>query len=731
MKALLSLIIILVTVGQSMAQEKVQILSTDQFASHDRLFLAPLDGWIFKKGQVMNGHKLGLDVSDWQAFNPTQLSTDLEEENGRIEGWYRIKIKLDESFEDIPLGISRNLWAASDVYINGEHIHSFGDTGNPYEAYNPILKYPIPIELESGQEYLIAIHVVDYETTFTQREIRLKPRNLQQFINLTGPEYIEWVTNDIKLTHIYGTLTIAICFLLFFLFWLLVYLNPTQKVFRLIAWLTTFTFLASIGTYYNTYYEITYPVEKLRFVLTITLQPLSTLFGLLILEWVLTERISRLANWILALSLITNLPAHLFSFSIPFGIVFTTMILYFSYLVYTHRSSIGGARLTIVASMIVPAITATVWITIHKYSLDLFYEYDKPLSAMLNLGAPLLLLVYISVRFRELINEVSEEAAKVLKVTEEKKAILEDQNVVLEKQVSERTMELKASLEDLKSTQTQLIHSEKMASLGELTAGIAHEIQNPLNFVNNFSDLNRELIDEQLEELDNGEIEEAKAIARDIKENEGKINHHGKRAEEIVKSMLQHSRSGNGEKERTDINQLADEYLRLAYHGYRAKDKSFQSDFKLELDPALPKVSVVPQDIGRVLLNLINNAFQAVSAEASAKAGSDYKPEVVISTKYLPLPESSDRPSKGGTPLPGGAGGGSIAITVTDNGPGIPDGIKDKIFQPFFTTKPTGEGTGLGLSMSYDIVTKGHRGQLNMKSEKGKGTEFIVRLPVG
>ncbi len=260
---------------------------------------------------------------------------------------------------------------------------------------------------------------------------------------------------------------------------------------------------------------------------------------------------------------------------------------------------------------------------------------------------------------------------------------------------------LEETLRNLQSTQSQLIQSEKMASLGELTAGIAHEIQNPLNFVNNFSDLNKELIDEQLEELEKGDIAEAKLIAADIRENELKINHHGKRAEGIVKSMLQHSRTGSVEKELTDINLLADEYLRLAYHGLRAKDSSFNADFRTELDPSLPKINVVSQDIGRVILNLINNAFQAVRKLE--------KPEVIVSTHLR---------------------GGQIEIQVKDNGPGIPDSIKDKIFQPFFTTKPTGEGTGLGLSMSYDIITKGHGGTIKVVSEEGSGTKFEIQLPI-
>jgi signal transduction histidine kinase len=266
---------------------------------------------------------------------------------------------------------------------------------------------------------------------------------------------------------------------------------------------------------------------------------------------------------------------------------------------------------------------------------------------------------------------------------------------------------LEKTLNDLKATQSQLIHAEKMASLGELTAGIAHEIQNPLNFVNNFAEVSADLIEELNEELKNGDMDEVKAIAEDLLQNLEKITNHGKRASSIVKGMLEHSRTGSGEKLPTDLNILADEYLRLAYHGLRAKNKSFNADFKMIADAKLPHLNVVAQDIGRVLLNLINNAFYAV-AEKAQESKDDYKPQVVVSTAKL-----DD----------------IIIIKVKDNGNGIPDKVKEKIFQPFFTTKPTGQGTGLGLSMSYDIITKGHGGNIEVFTESGKSTEFIIQLP--
>jgi signal transduction histidine kinase len=283
-------------------------------------------------------------------------------------------------------------------------------------------------------------------------------------------------------------------------------------------------------------------------------------------------------------------------------------------------------------------------------------------------------------------------------------------NVVLQQQKKE----IQESLAELKTAQTQLIQSEKMASLGELTAGIAHEIQNPLNFVNNFSDVNRELVDELQNELKLGRINDAIATSNTLKENEEKINHHGKRADSIVKSMLQHSRTSSGKKELTDINALCDEYLRLSYHGLRAKDKAINATLNTHYDSTIDNINIIPQDIGRVILNLLNNAFYVVSEkkkqypDGPPGTNAGYEPTVSVSTKRIRE---------------------NILISVKDNGPGIPDSIKTKIFQPFFTTKPTGQGTGLGLSLSYDIV-KAHGGEINVESEEGKGTQFTIQIPL-
>ncbi|MEJ7625235.1 MAG: ATP-binding protein [Ferruginibacter sp.] len=326
------------------------------------------------------------------------------------------------------------------------------------------------------------------------------------------------------------------------------------------------------------------------------------------------------------------------------------------------------------------------------------------------------ILIYVAgLAYKMRLNENEKVEAQVVKLRNVELAGLYEESKKQKEEIEIQKTNAVEALFELKSTQSQLIQSEKMASLGELTAGIAHEIQNPLNFVNNFSEVNKELIGEMREEITKGNYEEVNALAKDVEDNEQKINYHGKRADAIVKGMLQHSRSSSGQKEPTDINALADEYLRLAYHGLRAKDKSFNAALKTGYDETIGNINIIPQDIGRVILNLITNAFYAVG-ERKQEQSTGYEPTVSVFTKK---------------------DGDKVLISVKDNGNGIPQNVIEKIFQPFFTTKPTGQGTGLGLSMSYDIV-KAHGGELNVEtihseepSTEVKGTTFTIILPAG
>jgi signal transduction histidine kinase len=314
---------------------------------------------------------------------------------------------------------------------------------------------------------------------------------------------------------------------------------------------------------------------------------------------------------------------------------------------------------------------------------------------------------------RQKIQEQELEKEQILRQKEmERLTLIEQQKSELEKTVAERTAELKRSLEDLRATQAQLIQSEKMASLGEMTAGIAHEIQNPLNFVNNFAEVNAELADEINEEIlpslaDPAMREKFRALMDDLKTNQEKIREHGKRADSIVKNMLQHSRASSQKKEPVQFNSVVEEYVKLSYHGFRGRDKSFNAYFQTQPDPSIDTVELFAQDFGRVVLNLVNNAFYAVREKAKT-TNDQFTPTVIVKTERK---------------------NGMVILTVSDNGPGIPESVREKIFQPFFTTKPSGEGTGLGLSISYDIITKGHGGTMSVESREGEGSSFIITIP--
>jgi len=375
------------------------------------------------------------------------------------------------------------------------------------------------------------------------------------------------------------------------------------------------------------------------------------------------------------------------------------------YYIISSRKRLKGPPWAIAAGLLISLVWALLFFFMFAKYQSFTFPYAPLFISGVYLSFPLSLMVYVAMRFKEIIQEVQQHAKQVVQLSEERKEQALNQQKILQEEVNRQTVEIRTSLDNLKSAQAQLIQSEKMASLGELTAGIAHEIQNPLNFVNNFSDVSKELLDEMKEAMDKGDSDEAKEIMQDVIANLEKINHHGQRAGDIVKGMLQHSRTSTGQKELTDINELCDEYLRLSYHGLRAKDKSFNAKFETDFDTSLPNINVVPQEMGRVILNLINNAFYATN-ERKKLNEPGYEPEVIVSTR-----KEKDK----------------VEIKVKDNGTGIPSTIKDKIFQPFFTTKPTGSGTGLGLSLSYDIV-KAHGGEIKVETKEGEGTTFIVQL---
>lgn len=379
---------------------------------------------------------------------------------------------------------------------------------------------------------------------------------------------------------------------------------------------------------------------------------------------------------------------------------------YILYVLYQQKEHILSGSLLKAG---LPYYASYVLLFLIKYALPSLYKTTESYLDLLNI-ITLVWLFAFGISAKNQLNTLKREKEQKEKVIHENEAL---EHLVRERtnEILQQKNQLEETVEELKQTQNQLIQQEKLASLGELTAGIAHEIQNPLNFVNNFSEVSTELLEELKEELSAGHLSEnSSGILEDLVQNLQKISYHGKRASGIVKNMLEHSRASTGERQQVDINTLAEEYIKLSFHGLRAKDKSFNSDFKVWAAPALPTVEAIPQDLGRVLLNLCNNAFYAVSRKAAENIPG-YKPLVTIAMENLPAEEA-------------------VKITVSDNGGGIPKELKNKIFQPFFTTKPTGQGTGLGLSLSYDIITKGHGGELTVESVEGESTVFSIVLPV-
>lgn len=706
---LLLLLLSLLKASLLCAQEKTVLISPEMYEKAGRMFLSSLDGWIYHPGDDSTWARKKIDISNWQKLRPMDINPQLADENGMVEGWFRLKIKIDERFSEPIQHIRYHSWAAVDLYIDGQLIQSYGNTGHQGQGYQEFvagLNGTTPIHLIPGKEYLLALHWVDQIALTKSTEMKGDWFGANTSLYFCNEKYAQSITHITKYSFYYQFAVTLIISAITALVWVLCFLNWQQKYLFYLALYLSGMLLNSflnllgnlstvLGFYERFYISAAWDWGMLILLLTTPLLLVYIIQGKVLPKW----------KWITLFFFI--LFVILFWLQSVVGLIFPFFIIFFTfYLIYIHWHLIQGAQWALFGGLFLMILMFTFVFFMDMYMGTDAYWFKMPLWMVNNLILPFAIITFVALRFREIIQEVLQNAEEVLKITEEKKEILENQNKVLEQKVQERTEELETSLENLKATQAQLIQAEKLASLGELTAGIAHEIQNPLNFVNNFSEVSQELIEEMQEEIEKDDKEEAKAISEDLKQNLEKINHHGKRADAIVKGMLEHSRISTGEKTPTDINALADEYLRLSYHGLRAKDKSFNSDFEVQLETNLPQVNVVAQDIGRVLLNLINNAFYAVH-QKSQKEIEDYQARVIVQTKSM-----EDR----------------VEISVQDNGTGIPEHVQEKIFQPFFTTKPTGQGTGLGLSLSYDIV-KAHQGQLSIETKEGEFTKFFITLP--
>ena len=668
-------------------------------------------GWRWHKGDNAEWAKQDNDSAGWKEVYPDKFVFDALPLVARdsvcwLRLYFTIPVKEKENYS---LMIEQS--GATQVFFNGEKIKEYGVISNDkkqIKAFNPMGK-PLLIFPKTGGIQTLSVRYF-FQPGMTYRNMF----NMRHF--LFNAKLVK-IGNAI---NIYSSHRASInegfnvgFGLVFFITHLILYLfYPVSRSNLLFS---LWAFFSLIGNIYLVKQFSSNFVEDRNFNAVVVL--IAFMFAGISLAYsmyVLLKQKTRLLIILIILLHVSNVLITLYGDNnkwayISFGMEILVPLFILIIASNGVRQKVSGA--SIIAG---GAICYIIFWTAFNLSLELHMgAYVNDLSFHLAAFVfPISISLVLGLEFRFVNRALTLKLREVEILSHEKQQILSIQNETLEKQVTERTSALNQSLENLKATQSQLIQSEKMASFGELTAGIAHEIQNPLNFVNNFSEVNKELLTEMKDEMDKGNITDAKEIANDVIANEEKINHHGKRADAIVKGMLQHSQSSTGHKEPTDINKLADEYLRLAYHGLRAKDKSFNATMKTDFDKSVGSINIIPQDIGRVILNLITNAFYAVNEKTLAPvvtpAAVKYEPTVSVATKIV-----ADK----------------VLISVKDNGNGIPQKILDKIFQPFFTTKPAGQGTGLGLSMSYDII-KAHGGELKVETKEGEGSEFIVLLPI-
>ncbi len=672
-------------------------------------------GWKFHAGDNSEWANPSFNDSGWQPISLTKQLMDLPELRAAGIGWLRLKLHIGEALrgKEINLIVRQDL--ASEIYLNDRLLARYGKVSansSEEETYDP-KNQPLPIHFSSDSVQVLAVRYSFHEHSFYYGKFDIAFAATLRSNNRAWSNVLDKVLGSINAAFTAGV------FLLIGLLHLFLYLS--YRTGKVNLYFLVFAFLTGLGNIPGAFSLFTHRAAT-GFVLVglvLLISRLAICFYLLALY----ELFKIKKGWWLTLLIavqVLSLPV-----SFPLGNSAMAALLF----VINIAVYIETVRITIVALQNkLPNATAFLigqLVTLSSLSLlmifwfvpQLHVSHDSLLfmvTADLTLFSPAVCISFILAREFAQINrslqqqlvQVNELSEKTIQQEQEKQQILSSQKERLESEVAQRTRELNHSLQELKATQRQLIHQEKMASLGELTAGIAHEIQNPLNFVNNFSETNKELLSEMKQAIKQRDYEEAEAIASDLEKNEEKISHHGRRADSIVKGMLQHSRQSTGKKEPTDINKLADEYLRLSYQGMRAKDKSFSATVETHFEEGLGTVNAVPQDIGRVLLNLYNNAFYAVNEKKKALNGI-FEPRVSVSTKK---------------------DGNTVRIVVKDNGTGMSQSVMNKVFQPFFTTKPTGEGTGLGLSLSYDIITKGHGGNLSVQSQEGEGAEFVVEL---
>ncbi|WP_460973142.1 ATP-binding protein [Spirosoma migulaei] len=686
---------------------------------HDGLTL--YSDWRWHSGDNPAWASPTFDDSRWDTIRPARSIQRLADVQKKPQGWLRLTFTLDSTVAQTPLALVINQIGATELYVDGVLFQRLGKVGSNFrdqEAYSPTSRDAFMLPVRSAGRHVLAVRLSQHRPPWYMPKFMYFNRSVFGAMLFPADKLASLTISRIYLQTLGNYLIIGIFFMLgiiHFMYyryrrqWINLFFGLTMLlgggciiVIELLGLMTN----ASVLEWMFLSQGLSIALFMILLLVTYYVylgQPVSWFFGIVV-----------------ALLLISRI-GSVFTVSVGINIIsVSSIVALFADGIRISIAAIRSKRLnarfmltSILVLMFILIVGGLVgWLVATQYP-----AYSVYVGAVTNLlfflTLPISFAVILAREYAQTNRNLEDRLTEVAQLSQEKESILTQQNQTLERQVTERTAELTQSLTELRETQQQLIQREKMASLGELTAGIAHEIQNPLNFVNNFADVSGELVQELKQERAQAsrDAELEAELLDDLEQNLQKISHHGGRASSIVRSMLDHSRVSTGQREPTDLNALADEYLRLSYHGVRAKDKNFNAHLITQFDPTVTKVTLVAQDIGRVLLNLFNNAFYAVNERESRsrELGESYQPTVTVSTRTM---------------------GKFVEIRVSDNGMGIPESIQRKVFQPFFTTKPTGQGTGLGLSLSYDSITKGHGGEFILENTAGEGATFLIRLPI-
>ncbi|WP_239691514.1 ATP-binding protein [Hymenobacter lapidarius] len=724
---LMSLWLLAPAVAQTPNPAVLRVDSLTTKGSRNGLLLE--QGWRYHVGDDPAWARPDFDERGWDTLNPARPRQELPPRLGSGMSWLRLRFRLADSLRQRAVLLQADGYGAWEIYLNGRLVQRAGIVrANPTQVPDPDKLPPVVVPAGGPVEQVLAIRFAPWQSrllrlgtetqlldVFLRSEAQVREQAAREVRAAMGSSVVAGIFGLLTLLHLaffrYYPAQRANLYFAFFAGAL-----ALQCLALVIQWaLSSPTLEAMLPLLF---------VRRLLFYLAYlwAVRALYALFGFRP-GWVYK------GLWLgffafVALTLFAKTYAGYVGALLIFLIIAELLRLTGRALRQRQRGAwMVGAGFAVILLFLVVILGAFAVSALLKVPNPLQQApggFNTFVSLLLYLSPALGISLYLAREFaldsqllQVKLTEVEKLSAQTLAQEQDKQALLAAQNETLETQVAQRTGELQRSLTELRATQAQLIQKEKMASLGELTAGIAHEIQNPLNFVNNFSEVSAGLCQEAQELLATAALpaadkDELTDLLRDLEQNQAKITQHGRRAAAIVRGMLEHSRTSPGDRAPTDLNALADEYLRLAYQGLRAKDKTFNAALRTNLAPGLPDVPAVGADLGRVLLNLFGNAFYAVHQRQQAgEAG--YAPTVSLSTERVD---------------------GHVAIRVTDNGTGMRPAVQAKIFQPFFTTKPSGEGTGLGLSLSYDIVTKGHGGTLSVHSTPGESTEFTITLPV-